>query len=220
MSTVVYVAIVEGSAAEGYSAFFPDLPGCVTASDTMLQLLADAREALSLHLEGMMEDGVPLPAPSTLEDIPRDPEVTEVGRILIDTEIDDSPVRVNISISAQLLKRVDNAAQVRGMTRSGLLGEAARRFMLQPEEAQAPAPVHFTAQETAPPRFQFDYLSAPTRYLIVPTADENLAVIWDRLEEQVIDVIQVESHGTRTYDFEGKVIRFPDPAALELKRAS
>ena len=129
MSTVVYVAIVEGSEKEGYSAFFPDLPGCVTASDSMVELIADARDALALHLEGIIEDGDALPPPSVLEAIPHDPEVTEIGRLLVDAEIEDAPVRVNISIGAGLLKRVDTAAQVRGMTRSGLLAEAARRFI-------------------------------------------------------------------------------------------
>lgn len=129
MSTVVYVAIVEGSETEGYSAFFPDLPGCVTASDSMVELIADARDALALHLEGLIDDAAPLPAPSALEAIPSDPEVIEAGRLLVDAEIEDAPVRVNISIGAGLLKRVDTAAQVRGMTRSGLLAEAARQFM-------------------------------------------------------------------------------------------
>ena len=220
MSTIVYVAVVEGSEKEGYSAFFPDLPGCVTASSTMLELLADARDALALHLEGMVEDGVPLPVPSPLENIPIDAEVAEVGRILIDAEVDDSPVRVNISIGAQLLKRVDTAAQVRGMTRSGFMIEATRKFMAQPDQPERRDPAPLAVREPAKPAFQLDWLSAPTRYLIVPTADDSLAVIWDRLEESVIDVIQVEPHAVRTFDYEGKVIQFPDPTALELKRAS
>ncbi len=219
MSTIVYVAVVEGSEKDGYSAFFPDLPGCVTASSTMLELLADARDALSLHLEGMLEDGIPLPTPSTLENIPLDADVAEVGRILIDAEIDDSPVRVNISIGAQLLRRVDTAAQIRGMTRSGFMIEATRKFMAQPVPSEKADPAPIAARESATGAFRLDYLSAPTRYLIVPTADDSLAVIWDRLEEAVIDVIQVEPHATRTYDYEGKTIQFPDPAALELKRA-
>lgn len=126
MSTVIYVAIVEGDQDRGYGAFFPDLPGCVTAAETMAELPSAARDALSLHLQGMAEDGDTFPDPTALEDIKSDPEVKEVGRILVDAEVEDAPVRVNISIGAQFLKRVDVAAEARGMSRSGFLVEAAR----------------------------------------------------------------------------------------------
>lgn len=126
MSTVIYVAIVEGDQDRGYSAFFPDLPGCVTAAETMVELPSAARDALSLHLQGMAEDDVAFPEPTALEGIKGDPEVKEVGRILVDAEVEDTPVRVNISVGAQFLKRVDVAAEARGMSRSGFLVEAAR----------------------------------------------------------------------------------------------
>ena len=126
MPPAIYAAIVEGSQDEGYSAFFPDLPGCVTAAESMLELPPAAREALSLHPAGMLEDGEVLPDPTAIEDIPRDPEVKEVGRLIIDVDVEDAPVRVNISIGAQVLKRIDVAAEARGMTRSGFLVEAAR----------------------------------------------------------------------------------------------
>lgn len=126
MSTVIYVAVVEGDQDRGYSAFFPDLPGCVTAAETMVELPSAARDALSLHLQGMAEDGDAFPEPTALEDIKAGAEVKEVGRILVDAEVEDAPVRVNISIGAQFLKRVDIAAEARGMSRSGFLVEAAR----------------------------------------------------------------------------------------------
>lgn len=129
MSTVIYVAVVEGDQDRGYSAFFPDLPGCVTAAETMVELPSAARDALSLHLQGMAEDGDAFPEPTALEDIKADAEVKEVGRILVDAEVEDAPVRVNISIGAQFLKRVDVAAEARGMSRSGFLVEAARLAM-------------------------------------------------------------------------------------------
>lgn len=137
MSTAIYVAIVEGSQDRGYSAFFPDLPGCVTAAETMVELPSAARDALSLHLEGMAEDGVAFPEPTALEDIKGDPEVKEVGRILVDAEVEDAPVRVNISIGGQFLKRVDVAAEARGMSRSGFLVEAARAAMVTEAAAVA-----------------------------------------------------------------------------------
>ncbi|MBW8303299.1 MAG: type II toxin-antitoxin system HicB family antitoxin [Brevundimonas sp.] len=145
MSTVIYVAVVEGDQDRGYSAFFPDLPGCVTAAETMVELPSAARDALSLHLQGMAEDGVAFPEPTALEDIKADAEVKEVGRILVDAEAEDAPVRVNISIGAQFLKRVDVAAEARGMSRSGFLVEAARTVLADNGERESEVlvlPVH------------------------------------------------------------------------------
>ncbi len=136
MSIVTYVAIVEGDQRSGYSAFFPDLPGCVTGADTQAELLSAAREALSLHLQGMTEDGDLFPEASAVEAIGRDPDVAEVARILVDAEVDDVPVRVNISVGTAFLKRVDQAAEGRGMTRSGFLMEAARAFMTSSQKPE------------------------------------------------------------------------------------
>lgn len=136
MSTVIYVAVVEGDQNGGYSAFFPDLPGCVTAAETMLELPAAARDALSLHLQGMIEDGDTIPEPTPLEAIKADPEVKEVGRVLVDAEVEDPLVRVNISIGQQFLKRLDVAAEARGMTRSAFLIEAARAAMAPADRSE------------------------------------------------------------------------------------
>lgn len=49
MATVVYPAIVE-RAGEGYSVFFPDLPGCTSAGATQAEAVLNAEEALAGHL--------------------------------------------------------------------------------------------------------------------------------------------------------------------------
>lgn len=165
MSTVIYVAVVEGDQDSGYSAYFPDLPGCVTGAESMVELAGAARDALKIHLQGMAEDGELFPDPTALETIKVPKEIKEVGRLLVDVDIEDAPVRVNISIGAQFLKRVDVAAEARGMTRSGYLIEGARQMM-------AEKPNRFDAQ-----------------YMIVPCDNSGLSVIWDRQSEQVIDVL-------------------------------
>jgi len=53
----------------GISILFPDLPGCLPCGDNYLQAFQNAREGLSLHIYGMLEDGEKLPAPSRLESI-------------------------------------------------------------------------------------------------------------------------------------------------------
>jgi predicted RNase H-like HicB family nuclease len=52
---------------DGYGIVFPDLPGCTSAGDTVEEARRRAAEALALHLEGMLEDGIELPVPSALD---------------------------------------------------------------------------------------------------------------------------------------------------------
>ena len=49
----------------GYSAYAPDLPGCVAAGDTQAEVEALLREAIVLHLESLREHGEPIPEPLT-----------------------------------------------------------------------------------------------------------------------------------------------------------
>lgn len=59
-----YAVVIEK--AEGnYSAYVPDLPGCVATGSTAEETEREIREAIELHLEGLREDGVPIPPPSS-----------------------------------------------------------------------------------------------------------------------------------------------------------
>ena len=52
--------------AEGnYSAYVPDLPGCVATGATIEEVESEMREAIAFHIEGMKEDGLPIPSPSS-----------------------------------------------------------------------------------------------------------------------------------------------------------
>ena len=48
-----------------YAAYVPDLPGCVATAGTREDLLEEIREAIEFHVEGMREDGEPIPEPQT-----------------------------------------------------------------------------------------------------------------------------------------------------------
>ena len=50
----------------GYSAYVPDLPGCIAAGDTLEETAQLMREAIGFHLDGMREDGEPIPEPRTI----------------------------------------------------------------------------------------------------------------------------------------------------------
>ena len=59
-----YLVVIEKTNT-GYSAYVPDLPGCVTVGDTKEEVQAHIKEAIQFHLDGMREDGVAIPLPST-----------------------------------------------------------------------------------------------------------------------------------------------------------
>ena len=55
-------AIVIEKAEGNYSAYAPDLPGCVATGATVAEVEFEMREAITFHLEGLREDGLPVPA--------------------------------------------------------------------------------------------------------------------------------------------------------------
>jgi predicted RNase H-like HicB family nuclease len=61
-------AIVIEKAATNYGAYVPDLPGCVATGATVEETERLLCEAIALHLEGMKEDGLPIPEPSSVVD--------------------------------------------------------------------------------------------------------------------------------------------------------
>ena len=58
-------AIVIEKAANNYSAYVPDLPGCVATGTTLEETETQIREAIEFHLEGMREDGIAIPQPES-----------------------------------------------------------------------------------------------------------------------------------------------------------
>jgi len=61
-------AIVIEKANGNYSAYVPDLPGCVATGATVEEVEDQIREAVAFHLDGMREDGLPVPPPSSQVD--------------------------------------------------------------------------------------------------------------------------------------------------------
>jgi predicted RNase H-like HicB family nuclease len=58
-------AIVIEKADGNYSAYVPDLPGCIATGATVEETETSIREAIEFHLDGMREDGVTIPTPSS-----------------------------------------------------------------------------------------------------------------------------------------------------------
>lgn len=59
-----YAIVIEGEAGN-YSAYVPDLPGCVSVGETIEEVRHEMQEAIRFHLDGLREDGLPIPPPTS-----------------------------------------------------------------------------------------------------------------------------------------------------------
>ncbi|MFO7560800.1 MAG: type II toxin-antitoxin system HicB family antitoxin [Desulfobacterales bacterium] len=135
-----YIAIVHKESKSDFGVSFPNFSGCITAGKNIDEAKDMAQEALSLHIQGMLEDGDQLPVPSSLEDIMNDPDFANAIAYLVVSVPDAKPrtVRVNVTVPEMTLKQIDAAAKKRGMSRSSFLVHAAQNA-IQSTQANASA---------------------------------------------------------------------------------
>lgn len=108
-----YTACIEGADTPGFSVFFPDLSGCISAGDTVQEAATNATEALALHIEGMTEAGQSIPEPSApdnplpdwLTPNPDDAPSRIVARVLVPVEMPGRPVHTNITVDEEVCWR-------------------------------------------------------------------------------------------------------------------
>lgn len=135
MERVIYPAVFETDEAGGYGVTFPDLPGCVSEGDTLEEAYANVIEALELHLEGMHDQGEPLPPPSPLDAVEGDPESQVVAKMLVTATAPGRTQRINVTLDANLIAQIDAASS----NRSAFLSEAARAELRRRRGARADA---------------------------------------------------------------------------------
>ena len=119
-----YIALIRKDADSDFGVEFPDFPGCVTAGASLDEALAMAREALALHIEGLLEDGAVLPAPAMLDQIMEVADNQDAVPALVPAPATKGrAVRVNITMDENLLARIDET--VGSGERSAFLARAA-----------------------------------------------------------------------------------------------
>jgi len=74
-------AIVIENAGDNFSAYVPDLPGCIATGETLAATEQAIREAIEFHLEGLREDGTPIPTPSSHVDYVEIAEAQRLGGV-------------------------------------------------------------------------------------------------------------------------------------------
>jgi predicted RNase H-like HicB family nuclease len=129
MVTAFYPAVIE-RAGEGFSVYFPDLPGCTSAGDTVTEAAINAEQALAGHVVETVRHGEELPPPSEIDAVERDPDVDEVARVLVRADMPGKAVRLNITLDEALVAAIDKVAR----NRSGFLADAAREHLARVRE--------------------------------------------------------------------------------------
>jgi predicted RNase H-like HicB family nuclease len=122
------IALEPGHDTQAWGVVVPDLPGCFSAGDTMDEAIANATEAIALWIETQLDDGGDVPEPGKLEVHRRRREFR--GWIWALAEVDaallsDKAERINITLPARVLRRIDEVARRSNETRSGFLARAA-----------------------------------------------------------------------------------------------
>ncbi len=130
-----YIGLIHKDPDSDYGVSFPDFPGCVSAGATLDEARAGAEEALSLHIDGMVEDGEGIPEPSSLEDVMSDAKNRDGVVILVRaSSLDQRSIRVNVTFPEDVLRQIDSFARRAGFTRSSFLAIAAKHEIEREEK--------------------------------------------------------------------------------------
>ncbi len=134
MSTVVHALAVQEEAAASHFGHFLDFPNLRVEARTLSVLASRAREALLAELQRLQREGLDWPPAAESGELKARTAAGEM-LVLIEVQVEDVPLRVNITMGERLLKRLDTAAQAGGMTRSGFISMAVRdRLGDEPED--------------------------------------------------------------------------------------
>ena len=125
MTTVIHALQIEDDPNKGYAGRFLDFADLYVEARTLPVLVARAREALLAELQRLQRDGLDWPAATGSGEV-KSRTLAGDMLVLIEVQVEDAPLRINITMGERLLKRLDAAAQAGGMTRSGFISMAVR----------------------------------------------------------------------------------------------
>jgi predicted RNase H-like HicB family nuclease len=122
------VALETGDARHAWGVTVPDLPGCFSAGDTMEEALDNGREAILLHVAGLLDDGEAVPQAQPIEKYRGKREFKNRVWALVDvdlSQLEDTTERINITLPRRVLTKLDAAARAAGESRSGYIAHLA-----------------------------------------------------------------------------------------------
>lgn len=127
-----FIVVLHSDDRQRYGATVPDLPGCFSGGDTLDDALESVREAIDLHVEGLIEEGIDIPLSMSLAQHQANPDYAGGVWAVVDVPVEKylGPAeKINITVPRLTLARIDEFAKKKGQSRSGFLVEAARTAM-------------------------------------------------------------------------------------------
>jgi predicted RNase H-like HicB family nuclease len=124
------IAIEPGDKKHAFGVVVPDLPGCFSAGDTLDQAVDNAKEAIELWLETVIDDGGAVPKSRPIAEHQKNPEFAGWVWAVVPVDLgqlSDKVERVNITLPARILRRIDAAAKDAGESRSAFIAHLALR---------------------------------------------------------------------------------------------
>jgi predicted RNase H-like HicB family nuclease len=126
-----YPIVIHKDRKSDYGVTVPDLPGCFSAGSTLDEAIVMARQAIELHLEGMIDDGIPVPSAKSIEQHSRNPDYADGVWAVIEidqTNLRTRAKRINITLPERVLESIDRTAASEGETRSAFLAKVAADY--------------------------------------------------------------------------------------------
>src|SRR5262245_26314648 len=130
-----YIGLVHRDKESDYGVSFPDFPGAVTAAATYEEAVEMAAEALALHVEGMLAEGEAIPDPSSFDQIRA--EYRDGMPIRVPLKSDALAQRLQVTLPAPIVRRIDEYVDEWGQSRSSFLTEAAKHELARARSVSA-----------------------------------------------------------------------------------
>ncbi|MBN9365465.1 MAG: type II toxin-antitoxin system HicB family antitoxin [Comamonadaceae bacterium] len=129
---MLFSVVLHSDNGQNYGVTVPDLPGCYSAGSDLDDAMASAKEAIEFHVESSLEAGLSLPLREPITVHQANPDFANGIWAVVDVPVEKylGPAeKINITVPALILARIDEYAKRQGLSRSGFLVEAARSAM-------------------------------------------------------------------------------------------
>ena len=126
------IAIESGTETTAFGVVVPDLPGCFSAGDTLEETCDNAAAAIEAHCELLAEEGHDMPQPKPMQTHQQSTEFIGWTWAVVEVPVEafwGPAEKINITLPARVLRRIDIYAREQGQTRSGFIAQAAQAAM-------------------------------------------------------------------------------------------